>query len=132
LDYGAIVQEADGAIRLTSGASPRMLTGLDLLIQTVVIEICSDISDRGGSGFIRALFENPLDEAESRSIISNRLRLAEENILTSQRDSQLSGDERLQELELTDLRSVNQGWEADLALTSVSGITIVRSFSGAQ
>lgn len=126
------MQEADGAIRLTSGTSPRMLTGLDLLIQTVVIEICSDISDRGGSGFVRSLFDNPLDEAESRSIISNRLRLAEENILTSQRDSQLSDDERLQELELTDLRAVNQGWEADLALTSVSGVTIVRSFSGAQ
>lgn len=130
MDFGAISPREDGTVLLESGRSPKFLKGLDLLLQTVVIEICSDpLPNRGGSGFVSSLHEIPLGAQEGRSIASSRLRRAEEDILRFQRDASLADDERLQSLELIDFREGTDGWEADLRMVAVSGAEIQRTFT---
>lgn len=130
MDFGVTFPQADGTILLESGDSQRMIQGSDLLLQTVVIEICSDpLPNRGGSGFVTALKTMPLGASEARTILSSRLRLAEEDILKSQRDANLTDEERLQSLDIIDLREGSDGWEADLAMMAVSGTVLQRTFA---
>lgn len=130
MDFGAVSPQESGVVLLESGRSPKFLKGTDLLLQTVVIELCSDpLPSRGGSGFVSSLREIPLGANEGRSIASSRLRIAEENVLRSQRDAALADDERLQSLDLMDFREGTDGWEADIRMIAVSGAEIVRTFT---
>lgn len=130
MDYGAVSIQEDGAVLLRSGDSPRMLQGLDLLLQRVVMELCSDPSrSMGGSGFVSALREIPLGDSSADQTLNERLQRAEQNILTGQQDSALEDDERLRSLSLLAVREGNDGREADIFLEAVSGDTITRTLS---
>lgn len=129
MDYGVITPQQDGSVLLESGDSPRLLKGLDMLVMILVIELCSDPSDEGGSGFAAGLKEMPLGDKDAYGILGDRLNLARDHIIGLQRDEKLADDERLSDLELVALREGTDGWEADIRLTAVSGESLVRSFS---
>lgn len=129
MDFGVVSPQTDGSILLLSGDSARMLQGLDMLVQTLLIELCSQPTDQGGSGFVTALQGLPLGAPNAQQLISERLRTAEENMLAFQRDERLADTERLRSLRLQDLREGNDGWEADILLQAVSGDTVTRTIA---
>jgi hypothetical protein len=127
LDFGVVSPQADGSILLSSGDSARMLQGLDMLVQTFLIELCSQPTDQGGSGFVTTLQGLALGDPNAWQTMADRLRTAEGNMLAFQRDEKLADTERLRSLRLQDLREGNDGWEADILLQAVSGDTVTRT-----
>lgn len=126
MDYG-VVRNEQGALLLESGNSPVMIRGMDALIQTVLIELCSKpLPSQGGSGFASGLFEEPLGSTDVERILAARLRNARQNILAYQRDASLSSDEQLADLRLLAVRD-GSAREADISITSVSGLEVVRT-----
>jgi len=126
MDYG-VVRNEQGALLLESGNSPVMVRGMDALIQTVLIELCSKpLPSQGGSGFASGLFEEPLGSTDVERILAARLRNARQNILAYQRDASLSSDEQLADLRLLSVRD-GSSREADISITSVSGLEVVRT-----
>jgi hypothetical protein len=126
VDYG-VVRNEQGALLLESGNSPVMIRGMDALIQTVLIELCSKpLPSQGGSGFASGLFEEPLGSTDVERILAARLRNARQNILAYQRDASLSSDEQLADLRLLAVRD-GSSREADISITSVSGLEVVRT-----
>jgi len=126
MDYG-VVRNEQGALLLESGNSPVMVRGMDALIQTVLIELCSKpLPSQGGSGFASGLFEEPLGSTDVERILAARLRNARQNILAYQRDASLSSDEQLADLRLLAVRD-GSAREADISITSVSGLEVVRT-----
>ena len=126
MDYG-VVRNEQGALLLESGNSPVMIRGMDALIQTVLIELCSKpLPSQGGSGFASGLFEEPLGSTDVERILAARLRNARQNILAYQRDASLSSDEQLADLRLLSVRD-GSSREADISITSVSGLEVVRT-----
>jgi hypothetical protein len=126
VDYG-VVRNEQGALLLESGNSPVMVRGMDALIQTVLIELCSKpLPSQGGSGFASGLFEEPLGSTDVERILAARLRNARQNILAYQRDASLSSDEQLADLRLLAVRD-GSSREADISITSVSGLEVVRT-----
>jgi hypothetical protein len=126
MDYG-VVRNEQGALLLESGNSPVMVRGMDALIQTVLIELCSKpLPSQGGSGFASGLFEEPLGSTDVERILAARLRNARQNILAYQRDASLSSDEQLADLRLLAVRD-GSSREADISITSVSGLEVVRT-----
>jgi len=126
VDYG-VVRNEQGALLLESGNSPVMVRGMDALIQTVLIELCSKpLPSQGGSGFASGLFEEPLGSTDVERILAARLRNARQNILAYQRDASLSSDEQLADLRLLSVRD-GSSREADISITSVSGLEVVRT-----
>jgi len=126
VDYG-VVRNEQGALLLESGNSPVMIRGMDALIQTVLIELCSKpLPSQGGSGFASGLFEEPLGSTDVERILAARLRNARQNILAYQRDASLSSDEQLADLRLLSVRD-GSSREADISITSVSGLEVVRT-----
>lgn len=106
-----------------------MLRGMDLLMQAVVIELCSVEGPNGGSGFVSALREVPYGADDIASIARSRLSAAQENLLRSQSEASLSDSERLRSLDLVGVAQVSDGWEAGVSITAVSGETIQRVFA---
>lgn len=122
MDFGAVTFEEDNKITLRSGDSPRSLKGMEALMQEVIIELFSDPAGTGGgSGFASSLQGTPLGSPDINSVLSSRMRAAQENIFGYQKDARLSDDRRLRSLALLDVREGGEGWEADISVENVSG-----------
>ena len=121
MDYG-VVRNTDGTLILSSGNSPQMVRGMDALVQTVLIELCSKpLPPQGGSGFVAGMLESTVGDTEAAQDMSLRLRNAKQNILAYQRDANLPQDERLSDLRLLSVRPQGMGWAVDIRVTNVSG-----------
>jgi hypothetical protein len=124
VDYGAFIFESDNDILLKSGDSPRLVRGMEALMQTVLIEVLSEPGILGGgSSFQAALQSLSVGDEEATSVARRRLQVAKNNILSAQKDTDLPDDERLEELSLLDLRPdySSPGWEADILVRNVAG-----------
>ena len=131
MDLGAIVRDPDdGLITFTFGPSPRKLSGMAQLLQTLVIELMSDpLPSLGrGSGFVSALRNSIVDDEGTVSANASRaLDAAKGHILQSQADdTSLKDSERLLNVRMRRLYYANK-WFADLELQSVSGSRFVFS-----
>jgi hypothetical protein len=131
MDLGAIVRDPDdGLITFTFGPSPRKLSGMAQLLQTLVIELMSDpLPSLGrGSGFVsslRAAFAG--DEGTVAANASRALDTAKAHILQFQSDDvSLRDSERLLDVRVRRIYWANK-WFADLELKSVSGSRFVFS-----
>ena len=124
MDFGAITFNQDNSITLESGSNPRQISGMDALMQTVIIELLSDPAiTGGGSGFITALQSARLGSSEIKAALRSRIRTAQENIFSYQQDSNPSDDEKLKRLDLVDVQVNDEGdgWEAGIIVENVSG-----------
>lgn len=128
MDYGVVLTDDTGEVSLESGNSPRLVKGLDSLFQTVVMGLLSDI-ESGGSGFAKALREAVPGRSDAAGIVSQRVRLCEENILYAQQDAAVPIDEQLQSLLLLSVTESGNGWNAEIQLINRSGDQITRVFS---
>lgn len=124
MDFGAFTFQDDNAILLESGDTPNLIRGLELLMQSVLIEILSSPGILGGgSGFQDGLQNLSVGDDEATSLARRRLQVAKRNILSAQKDADLADSERLEELQLLDLRPnySSPGWEADILVRNVEG-----------
>ncbi len=131
MDLGAIVRDPDdGLITFTFGPSPRKLSGMAQLLQTLVIELMSDPfpSLGRGSGFVSALRTAIVgDEGTVTANASRALDTAKGHILTFQADDPtLRDSERLLDVRMRRLYYANK-WFADLELKSIAGTRFVFS-----
>ena len=131
MDLGAIVRDPDdGLITFTFGPSPRKLSGMAQLLQTLVIELMSDpLPSLGrGSGFVSALRSAFVDDEGTVAANASRaLDSAKAHVLQSQADdTTLRDSERLLDVRLRRIYFANK-WFADLELKSVSGSRFVFS-----
>lgn len=131
MDLGAIVRDPDdGLITFTFGPSPRKLSGMAQLLQTLVIELMSDpLPSLGrGSGFVSALRGAFVDDEGTVAANASRgLDTAKAHILQFQADdTTLRDSERLLDVRLRRIYFANK-WFADLELKSVSGSRFVFS-----
>lgn len=105
-----------------------MVRGLDALVQAVVMELCSrPLSPQGGSGFVAGLFSDSAGSPEAEGIMATRLYNARQNILAYQREADLPNDERLTDLSLLAIRTVDNGWEVDIKVANAAGEATVVS-----
>lgn len=126
MDYG-VVRNEQGSFLLESGNSPAMIRGMDALIQTVLIELCSKpLPPLGGSGFVSGLFEEPMGSSDAERILAARLRNARHNLLAYQQDASLPADEQLADLRLLEVRDGDVR-EADILIVNVAGEEAVRT-----
>jgi hypothetical protein len=126
MDFGAIVRNPDtGVITFSSGASPRKISGIGQLVQSLIIELMADPRPElgRGSGFVTLLRTLPTDDVPTASTsLSRALGLAVENILSNQSyDVGLTESERMKSASLRDLVTDGQQWFVDLDLVSVAG-----------
>lgn len=131
MDLGAIVRDPDdGLITFTFGPSPRKLSGMAQLLQTLVIELMSDpLPSLGrGSGFVSALRSAIADDEGTVAANASRgLDTAKAHILQFQADdTTLRDSERLLDVRMRRIYFANK-WFADLELKSVSGSRFVFS-----
>jgi len=129
MDLGAIVRDPDdGLITFTFGPSPRKLSGMAQLLQTLVIELMSDPfpSLGRGSGFVSALRDALVgDEGVVAANASRALDLAKSHVLQFQADDPtLRDSERLLDVRVRRIYFANK-WFAELELKSVSGSRFV-------
>jgi len=129
MDLGAIVRDPeDGLITFTFGPSPRKLSGMAQLLQTLVIELMSDpLPSLGrGSGFVSVLRSAIVDDESPVSANASRaIDTAKAHILQYQADDpSLRDSERLLDVRMRRLYYANK-WFADLELKSVSGSRFV-------
>lgn len=126
MDLGVIVRDpAEGLITFALGPSPRKLSGVAQLLQTVVVELVSDplpVLGRG-SGFVSALRSSPVDDRGSVAAAAARaLDTAKAHILEYQaNDRGLTDSERLLDLRMKRLYTDGVRWFAELNLKAVSG-----------
>lgn len=132
MDLGAIVRNPeDGLITFTFGPSPRKLSGMAQLLQTLVIELMTDpLPSLGrGSGFVSTIRGALLgDETTVAANAGRALDAAKAHVLQYQADDiSLRDSERLLDVRLRRLYwSGSDGkWFADLELKSVSGSRFV-------
>jgi hypothetical protein len=132
MDLGAIVRNPDdGLITFTFGPSPRKLSGMAQLLQTLVIELMSDpLPSLGrGSGFVSVLRNALIDDEGVVSANANRaLDTAKAHVLQYQSDdTTLRDSERLLDVRLRRIYWADNKWFTDLELKSVSGSRFVFS-----
>lgn len=131
MDLGAIVRNPDdGLITFTFGPSPRKLSGMAQLLQTLVIELMSDpLPSLGrGSGFVSVLRDSFVDDEGAVSANASRaLDTAKGHILQFQSDDvSLRDSERLLDVRMRRIYWADK-WFVDLELKSVSGSRFVFS-----
>jgi len=131
MDLGAIVRDPDdGLITFTFGPSPRKLSGMAQLLQTLVIELMSDpLPSLGrGSGFVSALRNAVVDDEGTVAANASRaLDTAKGHILQFQADDvSLKDSERLLDVRMRNIYWANK-WFVDLELKSVAGTRFVFS-----
>jgi hypothetical protein len=129
MDLGAIVRNPDdGLITFTFGPSPRKLSGMAQLLQTLVIELMSDPlpSLARGSGFVSVLRDSIVDDEGTVSANASRaLDTAKAHILQYQaEDTTLRDSERLLDVRMRRIYYAGK-WFAELELKSVSGSRFV-------
>ena len=132
MDYGVVIVQPDQTASLSSGNNPQFVRGMDLLFQQVVMELASDpLTNRGGSGFVSALRKLPPNTTSAPAIFGRRLKVAQENVLSAQRDYSPPIDEQLQRLDLLSAYTNDDGdgWITEIALSSRAGEEIVRSIA---
>lgn len=135
MDYGVVTVDADGLTHLSSGTTPRMVSGLDSLFQMVVMELASSpVAGSGGSGFFEALFTTPPSDPDT-SRIYEAFRRARANLFSYQDGrTGLSLGETLRELTLLELRPVPEAntWEVDILMVNAENERVIRTFTSPE
>ena len=131
MDLGLLTFNDDGSISFALGDTPRRVTGLESLIQQVLIELLSDPFRGRGSG-LAYIVNNamPGQDSLTKTQIIESVRMAETHIQAFQRNRNILPDELLQSLKATRVEtSDGLEWAIDLSITNVSGDTTVQSLS---
>lgn len=106
MDYKILSVDGSGSVSLASGNNPERVTGIQALVQEVLVELLSDFDSRTSRG--SDLIKNANDVAvqdprQFRSIAAKALNTAQAHVIYNQSHSSwLSTSERLIRLELLD------------------------------
>lgn len=124
MDLG-VVQVSDQVLTPGLGDAPVRVSGLRALVQQAVIELISNpLPERGrGAGLAQLVAAlPPQNQAQARGTFAQAVSSAKTHILANQRyASNLTANERLQDMTL--LRAELNGlvWEIDIRITNVAG-----------
>ena len=116
-----------GVLSIGIPRPPQYVSGIDLLVQIVVIEMLSspgrDIVDPNDGGNLRSLVGSNVgfdDEGEVFAEVRMMISATEENIIRKQRTSNRPASERLSRLELVDIVPDEENAQLEIILRVVS------------
>lgn len=119
--------EATGVLSIGMSRPPQYVSGIDLLVQIVVMEFLSspgrDILNPGGGGNVRSLLGTNVnfeDEAEIFTEISMMVSATESNIKTIQEAYNRPANEKLARLEMVDIVPDDETMQLEIILRVVS------------
>jgi hypothetical protein len=112
MDYKILSVDSAGSVSLSSGSNPERVSGIQALVQVVLIELLSSFDPRTsrGSDLIKNANDVAIqDPSQFKSIAAKALNTAQAHIIANQSQSQwLSTSERLIKLEMLDAK-MNSG-----------------------
>ena len=124
MDYAITSLQSDGRVLLESGDSTSSISGLQELIQQVLIELLSDyneITDRGTDMVIQLNDAAFADDSDLRGIVTQATALAQAHIIELQRDMTLSNYARLANIEYIGGSIGNGTYSIELRVTNLAG-----------
>ena len=128
MDIKIVTKDANtGVLSIGIPRPPKFVSGIDLLVQIVVIELLTspgrDISDPQSGGNLRSLIGANLafsDEAEVFAEVRIMISSAEQNIKRKQRTVQRPSSEKLSRLDLIDIVPDEENLQLEIILRVVS------------
>ena len=126
MDYAISALQTDGAVLLETGATSSRISGLQELIQQVIIELLSEydeITNRGTDMVVQITDASFADSNDIRSIVAQAISLAQSHILTNQQTMTITDEERLAGIEFLDATLGEGTYSISLKVTSVAGRT---------
>jgi hypothetical protein len=126
MDYAISALQTDGAVLLETGATSSRISGLQELIQQVIIELLSEydeITNRGTDMVVQITDASFADSNDIRSIVAQAISLAQSHILTNQQAMTITDEERLASIEFLDATLGEGTYSISLKVTSVAGRT---------
>jgi hypothetical protein len=126
MDYAISALQTDGAVLLETGATSSRISGLQELIQQVIIELLSEydeITNRGTDMVVQITDASFADSNDIRSIVAQAISLAQSHILTNQQTMTITDEERLASIEFLDATLGEGTYSISLKVTSVAGRT---------
>ena len=128
MDFAIIQVTDDNKIRLSSGETTSRITGMQALIQQVLIELLSDpIPDRSrGAGLILAVNTiAPTESANINSVFPQIISVTQAHIIANQQLApNLTAEERLVRLEYISGTYDRIEWTLDFRIINVAGDTV--------
>jgi hypothetical protein len=120
VDY-RITTTADGRITLLSGDNPSRVTGLDALIQEILIELLSNqIPSRGrGAGVLASADNFVFNDSALISDLRQSVSTAQSHIIANQQSATtLKADERLASLTFLSAKVSDGAWSLNVRVTN--------------
>ena len=122
----------DGTVTFDLTDSPHKATGIEALIQSVLVELLSTPFRGRGSGLTQIIETATLgEEAIRRLDITEAVLMTKTHLLTNQREQNLPAGELLKDLTVHSLvqLSTTHEWALELNITNANGDTFVQSLS---
>lgn len=124
MDYAISALQTDGTVLLETGVTSSKISGLQELIQQVIIELLSEydeITGRGTDMVLQITDASFADEGDIRSIVSQAVNLAQSHILNLQQAMPITDQERLASIEFIDA-TIGEGiYSLSIRVTNVAG-----------
>lgn len=124
MDYAISALQADGTVLLETGVTSSRISGLQELIQQVIVELLSEydeITGRGTDMVLQITDASFADESDIRSIVSQAVNLAQSHILNLQQAMPITDQERLASIEFIDATIGDGIYSLSIRVTNVAG-----------
>jgi len=124
MDYAISALQADGTVLLETGVISSRISGLQELIQQVIVELLSEFDETTGRGtdmILQITDAAFADENDIRSIASQAVYLAQSHILNLQQAMPITDQERLASIEFIDAVIGEGTYSLSIRVTNVAG-----------